>query len=61
MNEDVRALKGALENLNTRKTISRKIVTCILLRNSKKSELKPHLNSKLFRARSYPIDGIKPG
>ena len=41
MNEDVRAQKDALENLNTRKSTSRRIVTGIL---SKNSELKPNLN-----------------
>ena len=37
MNEDVRAEKDALENLNTRKSTSRRILTGIL---SKNSELK---------------------
>ena len=46
MNEDVRAQKDALENLNTRKSTSRKIPTGIL---SKNSELKPNLSSKSSR------------
>ena len=46
MNEDVRAQKDALENLNTRKSTSRRIRTGIL---SKNSELKPNLSSKRSR------------
>ena len=46
MNEDVRAQKDALENLNTRKSTSRRILTGIL---SKNSELKPNLSSKRSR------------
>ena len=41
MNEDVRALKGALENLNTGKSTSRRILTGILSKNSENSELEP--------------------
>ena len=52
-NEDVTALKDALENLNTRKSTSRWILTGVLSQNnSEKSELKPNLSSKLFRERS---------
>ena len=40
--EDVRALKDALENLNTRNSTSRRILTGILPKNSKNSELKPN-------------------
>ena len=43
-NEDVRALKEALENLNTLKSTSR-ILTGILSQYSENSELKPNLNS----------------
>ena len=43
MNEDVRAQKDALENLNTQKSTSRRILTGIL---SKNSEPKPNLSSK---------------
>ena len=46
MNEDVRAEKDASENLNTRKSTSRRILTGIL---SKNSELKPNLRSKRSR------------
>ena len=46
MNEDVRAIKDALESLNTRKSTSRRILTGIL---SKNSEPKPNLSSKLLR------------
>ena len=46
MNEDVRAQKDALENLNTRKSTSRRILTGIL---SKNSELKPNLSAKRSR------------
>jgi len=51
MNEDVRAEKDALENLNTRKSTSRRILTGIL---SKNSELKPNLRSKHLREWSSP-------
>ena len=44
MNEDVRAQKDALENLNTRKSTTRRILTGIL---SKNSELKPNLSSNV--------------
>ena len=46
MNEDARAQKDGLKNLNTRKSISRRILTGILLKNS---ELKPNLSSKRSR------------
>ena len=49
MNEDVKALKDALENLNTPKHSLRMILTGILLKNSENSELKPTLGSKLMR------------
>ena len=39
MNEDVRALKDVLENLNTRKSTLRRILTGILLKNFENSEL----------------------
>ena len=39
MNEDVRAFKDALENLNTQKITSRRILTGILFKNSENSEL----------------------
>ena len=46
MNEDARAQKDALKNLNTRKSTSRRILTGILLKNF---ELKPNLSSKRSR------------
>ena len=46
MNEDVRAEKDALENLNRRKSTSRRILTGIL---SKNSEVQPNLSSKRSR------------
>ena len=49
MNEDVKALKDAFENLNTPKHSLRMILTGILLKNSENSELKPTLGSKLMR------------
>ena len=49
-NEDVSALKDTLENLNTRNSTSRRILTGILSKNSENFELKPNLSSKLLRA-----------
>ena len=49
VNEDVRAQKDALENLNTQKSTSRRILTGILSKNFDHSELKPNLRSKLLR------------
>ena len=57
MNEDVRALKDTVENLNTPKSTSRRFLTGILLRHSENSELKLNLSSKLL---SSPINAIKP-
>ena len=47
MNEDVRPQKDALENLNTRKSTSRRILTGILSKNSKNSEFKPNFRFKI--------------
>ena len=44
-NEDVWALKDVLENLNTPKSTSRRILTGILSKYSENSELKPNLSS----------------
>ena len=44
--EDVMAQKDALENLNTRKSTSRRILTGILSQNFENSELEPNLRSK---------------
>ena len=38
--EDIRALKDDLENLNTQKSTSRRILSGMLLKNSENSELK---------------------
>jgi len=43
VNEDVRAQKDALENLNTRKSTSSRVLTGILSNNFENSELKPKL------------------
>ena len=40
MNEDVRALKDALENLNSQMSTSRRILSGILLKNSGNDKLK---------------------
>ena len=49
------------QNLNARKSTSRRIQTGILSTPSENSELKPNLGSKLWRAWNSPIDGVKPG
>ena len=49
VNEDVRAQKDTLENLNTRQSTSRRILTRILSKNFENSELKPNLRSKHLR------------
>ena len=46
VNEDVMAQKDALENLNSRKSTSRRILTDILSKNFENSKLKPNLRSK---------------
>ena len=57
---DVRAQKDTLENLNTRKSTSRRILTGFL---SKNSELKPNLSSKRLRecrsSEEFSIDTIQ--
>ena len=45
LNEDVRALKDAFENLNTPKSTSRRILTGILSKYFENSELKANLRS----------------
>ena len=40
-NEDVKALKDALENLNTQMSTSRRILSGIFSKNSENSEFKP--------------------
>ena len=50
MNGDVWALKDTSENLNTRKSTSKRILTGILSKNLKNSELKQNSSYKLWRA-----------
>ena len=47
MNEDARTLKDALENLNTGKSTSGRVLTGILPKNS---ELEPNLSCKVLRS-----------
>ena len=44
MNEDVRALKDALENLNTQKSTSTRILSSVLWKHFEKYQLKPKFN-----------------
>ena len=60
MNEDVRAQKDALENLNTQKSTSRRILTGILSENFENSELKPNLRS-INISLSGVLDRYDPG
>ena len=60
MNEDVRAQKDALENLNTQKSTSRRILTGILSKNFENSELKPNLRS-INISLSGVLDRYDPG
>ena len=57
MNEDVRAQKDTLENLNTRKSTSRRNLTGIL---SKNAERKPNLSSNV-RECAGALDRYDPG
>ena len=50
INKDGRVLEDALENLNSRKSTSRRILTGILSRHSQNAELEPNIRSKLLRA-----------
>ena len=59
MNEDVTVLKDALENLNTLKSTSRRILTGILLKNSENSEFKPNLSSECLREWSSRLIGSR--
>ena len=49
MNEDARVYKDALENLNTQKSTSRRILTGILSKNSKRSR---EWSSRSIRSRA---------
>ena len=60
MNEDARAYKDALENLNTPKSTSRRILTGILSENFENSELKPNLRS-INISLSGVLDRYNPG
>ena len=60
VNEDVMAQKDALENLNTRKSTSRRILTSILSENFENSELKPNLRS-INISLSGVLDRYDPG
>ena len=54
--EDIRASKDALENLNTQKSTSRRILSGMLLKNSENSELKTkNLSSNMFIAWSCTL------
>ena len=50
MSEEVRALNDALENLNTRKSKSRRILTVISSKNSETCKLTQNLCSEFFKA-----------
>ena len=50
MNEEVRALNDALENLNTRKSKSKRILTGISSKNSETCKLTQNLSSEFFKA-----------
>ena len=59
MNDNVRALKHALENLDTGKSTFRRILTGILSKHSENSELKPNLSSIFLEhgvLRFYDLD-----
>ena len=60
MNEDVMAQKDALENLNTQKSTSRRILTGILSENFENSKLKPNLRS-INISLSGVLDRYDPG
>lgn len=55
-NEDVRELKDALGNLNTRKNTSTRILTGIVSANSETCELRPKFVFKIFSAWSFRGD-----
>ena len=49
-NEDVKALKDTLENLNTQMSTSRRILSGIVSKNSENYELKPKFKIQSFLA-----------
>ena len=56
MNEDIRALKDALENLNTHR--STWMLSGIFSKNSENYELKPKFKLKTFQCARFSIDTI---
>ena len=58
MNKDVRALRDDLENLNTRKRTSRRILSGILSKNSQTHELNPKCRLYSFQCMQFSIDTI---
>ena len=54
--EDGRALKDALENLNTRKNTLRRILSGILSKNSENCELKPKFKRQSVHCMDVSID-----
>ena len=56
MNEDVKALKDALESLNTQKSTSRRILSGILSKTSENSKLKPKFKLLSFQCTKFLID-----
>ena len=58
MSEEVKALKDALENLNTQKSASRRILSGILSKNSENSKLKPKFKLLSFQCTKFLIDRL---
>ena len=59
MNEDARALNGALENLNTRKGTLRRILSRgILSKNFESPELRPKFELEKLQCVEFSIDKI---
>ena len=57
-NKDVRALKDALENLNTRKGTSKRNISGILSKHSENYELRPKFKLQTFQREEFSIDTI---
>ena len=58
MNEDIKALKDASENLNTQKSTSRRILSGILSKNFENSKLKPKFKLLTFQCMKFLIDRL---
>ena len=58
MNEDIKALKDASENLNTQKSTSRTILSGILSKNFENSKLKPKFKLLTFQCMKFLIDRL---